>query len=165
MTGDDIIDRINEIGCRFVEFTGGEPLEQDGVKDLMAELCDIGYEVAVETGGHVDISDIDPRVIVIMDVKCPDSKMMTLNRLDNIEYVKPTDEVKFVIASRIDYEWAKDFIEEHDLTNRVAAVLMSPVFGTLDYVTLVNWILEDDLDVRFQIQMHKHVWDPATRGV
>jgi len=165
MSTEDIIDEVNEIGCRFVEFTGGEPLEQEGTKALMAELCDIGYEVAVETGGHVDISDVDPRVAIIMDVKCPDSRMMTLNRYENLDSLKPTDEVKFVIASRVDYDWAKDFIYEHELNDKVAAVLMSPAFNIVDYQTLVNWILEDGLDVRFQIQMHKHIWSPETRGV
>ena len=165
MTGQQIVDRINEIGCSFVEFTGGEPLEQFGVFPLMAQLCDEGYEVAVETGGHVDVSLVDPRVIRIVDVKCPDSKMDSLNYLENLKILNPHDEVKFVIASREDYEYAREIVQDHDLPSTCAAVLMSCVFDKLEFITLVNWILEDQLDVRFQLQQHKFVWDPEKRGV
>ncbi len=165
MTGQQILDRIEAIGCGFVEFTGGEPLEQFGTFPLMALICDNGYEVAVETGGHVDVSLVDPRVIRIIDVKCPDSKMMTLNFLPNLEALRPRDEVKFVIASREDYEYARMIVRDYDLPTRCAAVLMSCVFGKLEFITLVEWILEDKLEVRFQLQQHKFVWDPETRGV
>ncbi len=165
MTGQQILDRIKEIGCPFVEFTGGEPLEQFGVFPLMSLLCDEGYEVAVETGGHVDVALTDPRVIRIIDVKCPDSKMMTLNHLDNLEILNPHDEVKFVIASREDYEYARTIVQDYELPSHCAAVLMSCVFGKLEFITLVEWILEDQLDVRFQLQQHKFVWDPEKRGV
>jgi 7-carboxy-7-deazaguanine synthase len=165
MTAEEIIDAVNEIGCRFVEFTGGEPLEQEGVNTIMTELCNIGYEVAVETGGHIDIADVDERVAIILDIKCPDSRMVSLNRLENLDHVKQTDEVKFVIASRTDYEWSRQFMADHELEDRVGTILMSPAFGMLEYVTLVDWILEDQLDVRFQVQMHKHIWTPETRGV
>ena len=165
LTSEDIIDRVNEIGCSFVEFTGGEPLEQEGVFQLMSDIADLGYDVAVETGGHVDISNVDERVAIIMDVKCPDSKMDSLNRLSNLEALKSTDEVKFVVASRADYEWTRAFIAEHNLSERVSSILLSPAFGLMDYQQLIEWILEDDLPVRFQVQVHKHVWDPEKRGV
>lgn len=165
MTGEDIISEIERIGIPFIEFTGGEPLEQPAVVPLMSALCDLGYVVAVETGGHKDISVLDPRVICIMDVKCPDSKMSSLNRLENLTDLRSDDEVKFVIASRVDYEYAHSIVREYDLDTRCAAVLMSCVFGAIPFVQLVEWILEDKLNVRFQLQMHKFVWSPETRGV
>lgn len=165
MTGADILAEIERIGCRFVEFTGGEPLEQINVFPLMALLCDKGYTVAVETGGHVDVSLLDRRIIRILDVKCPDSKMSTLNYWPNLDVLEAHDEVKFVIASRDDYEWARDVVRNHALGERTAAVLFSCVFDAVPFVDLVNWILEDHLPVRFQLQMHKFVWDPQTRGV
>jgi 7-carboxy-7-deazaguanine synthase len=165
MTREEILAEIERIGCRFVEFTGGEPLEQVDVVPLMAELCDMGYEVAVETGGHVDVSNIDPRVVRIVDVKCPDSRMDSLNHLANLQVLTRNDEVKFVLASRADYEFAKDIIEEYDLSARVGGVMLSCVFGKLEFVDVVNWILQDNLDVRFQLQMHKFIWHPETRGV
>lgn len=165
MTGAEILRRIEDIGCRFVEFTGGEPLEQPGVVPLMTLLCDMGYEVAVETGGHLDTQFLDPRVIAIIDVKCPDSKMDSLNYLDNLTRLRPHDEIKFVVASRQDYDYARAILQEYNLSSRCAAVLMSCVFGTLEFRTLVEWILADHLDVRFQLQQHKFVWDPNQRGV
>lgn len=165
MTWDQVVAEIERIGCSFVEFTGGEPLEQENVFPLMSYLCDRGYEVAVETGGHIDVSNVDERVIRIIDLKCPDSKMVTLNYLPNLEHLRPTDEIKFVIASRVDYEWAKEMVVKYRLSERVNAVLMSCVFDKIDFRTLVEWILEDKLDVRFQLQQHKFIWDPQTRGV
>lgn len=165
MTGAALIEAIEASQCRFVEFTGGEPLEQVAVLPLMSLLCDMGYTVAVETGGHIDIGVVDPRVVCIMDLKCPDSKMVTLNRLENIDALLPHHEVKFVLASRADYEWARDIVRRHDLPSRCAAVLFSCVFGALAFVDCVDWILEDHLDVRFQLQLHKFVWSPETRGV
>ncbi|HBB25308.1 MAG TPA: 7-carboxy-7-deazaguanine synthase [Bacteroidetes bacterium] len=165
MTPEDVYAEVEKAGIRFVEFTGGEPLEQPAVLPVMQQLCDRGYTVAVETGGHVDVSSVDPRVICIVDVKCPDSKMSSLNRLENLDALRPHDEVKFVIASRADYEYAREVVQRYDLERRVAAVLMSCVFDALAFVTLVEWILEDKLDVRFQLQMHKFIWSPQTRGV
>lgn len=162
---EDVLELVERTGCRFVEFTGGEPLEQPAVLPMMSALCDRGYTVAVETGGHVDTSVVDPRVICIVDVKCPDSKMSTLNVLANLDRLRAHDEVKFVLASRADYEYARDIVKRYDLENRVAAVLMSCVFDALAFVTLVEWILEDHLNVRFQLQMHKFIWSPETRGV
>lgn len=162
---DDIVAYAREHSCTFIEFTGGEPLEQESVFPMLTQLCDLGYTVAVETGGHVDIAGVDERVVVIMDVKCPDSKMFTLNRLENLALLRSKDEVKFVIASRVDYEYARQIVREYELEQRVGAVLMSCVFGKLEFVDLVRWILEDHLNVRFQLQMHKFVWSPETRGV
>ena len=165
MTGKEILDQVMTFNCNFIEFTGGEPLEQIAVHGLMSHFCDQGYTVAIETGGHIDISHVDPRVIRIMDVKCPDSKMSSLNHLANLNILTRLDEVKFVLASRSDYEWAKELIEEYDLTHVCGAVLMSCVFDALPFKTLAEWILEDALDVRMQLQMHKFIWDPAMRGV
>ncbi|MBU3699677.1 MAG: radical SAM protein [Candidatus Kapabacteria bacterium] len=165
MTAEDVKSTVESAGVRFVEFTGGEPLEQPAVLPIITSLCDDGYTVAIETGGHVDISGVDPRAICIIDVKCPDSKMASLNRLENLESLRPQDEVKFVIASRADYEFARDVVRRYDLPRRSAAVLMSCVFDAIPFVSLVEWILEDRLDVRFQLQMHKFIWSPETRGV
>jgi 7-carboxy-7-deazaguanine synthase len=162
---EEIRSQIERHPTRFVEFTGGEPLEQPEVHLLMRELLDDGYTVAVETGGHIDISTSDPRVIRIMDLKTPSSLMMKKNRMENIEHLTSRDEVKFVCGSREDYEWSRDIIREHRLTERVASVLISPIFGAVEPVDLVNWILEDGLDVRFQLQMHKFIWHPDMRGV
>lgn len=150
---------------RFVEFTGGEPLEQPAVHSLITELLDEGYTVAVETGGHIDISVCDPRLIRIVDFKAPGSDMTKRNRYENIEHLGKLDEVKFVCASLEDYEWAKGLILKHDLSNRVAALLISPVFGRVEPLALVEAILRDGLDVRFQLQLHKFIWEPDARGV
>lgn len=156
---------IEQYPCRFVEFTGGEPLEQPEVHGLMTELLNDGYTVAVETGGHVDISPCDRRVIRIMDLKTPSSGMAKRNRYENIPHLTGRDEVKFVCGSIDDYEWAKGIIREYGLPERVASVLVSPVFGKVEPVELVEAILRDGLNVRFQLQMHKFIWDPDRRGV
>ncbi len=165
MTFDEIRTAIGRFPSRFVEFTGGEPLEQSEVNALICELLDEGYTVAVETGGHVDIAPVDTRAIRIMDLKAPSSGMMKRNRLENVPQLTPRDEVKFVCGSHEDYEWAKSIMEEFGLPGRVAAVLISPVFGSIEAVELVERILADGLDVRFQQQMHKFIWEPDRRGV
>lgn len=162
---EDIRGVIAKYPSRFVEFTGGEPLEQPEVHTLMSELLDEGYTVAVETGGHIDISTCDPRVIRIVDLKTPSSGMMKRNHMANITYLTAIDEVKFVCGSIEDYEWSRDIILKHDLSSKVAAVLISPVFGSIEPVELVERILADGLDVRFQLQMHKFIWQPDARGV
>jgi 7-carboxy-7-deazaguanine synthase len=162
---EEIAGEVRRHPARFVEFTGGEPLEQPEVHELMRELLDEGYTVAVETGGHCDIAACDPRVIRIMDLKTPSSGMMKRNRMENIPHLTRHDEVKFVCGSREDYEWARAIIIEHNLTERVGAILISPIFGSIEPVDLVGWILEDGLDVRFQLQMHKFIWEPNARGV
>ncbi|MCO6465075.1 MAG: radical SAM protein [Bradyrhizobiaceae bacterium] len=165
MNVDELLERIKQYRCAFVEFTGGEPLEQPEILQVMTQLCDEGYTVAVETGGHMDITVVDPRVIRIVDVKCPGSMMTKHNRLENLDHLSRHDEVKFVIASRTDYEWAVDIVRRYALPEKIDTILFSPAFGLLPYLDLVQWILEDALPVRFQIQLHKHIWSPDTRGV
>ena len=161
---DSILLKVKEYGCKLVEITGGEPLLQENVHLLMKRLCDTCFDVMIETGGHHDISRIEPRVKRIMDIKCPGSKMEKRNRWENIEVLTMQDEVKFVIADLTDYDWAKNIIQKYQLNVR-CSVLMSPVFGSLENRTLAEWILRDHLDVRFQLQMQKYIWDPKTRGV
>lgn len=161
---DEIVDRVKSYNCNLVEITGGEPLMQNECLDLMKILCDSGFDVMLETGGSLPINSIDPRVMIIMDFKCPSSGMMKKNLFANIKFLKNNDEVKFVIGNREDYEWSKKIISMYKL-DRKCAILFSVVFGALEPVTLVNWILEDKLDVRFQLQMHKIIWHPETKGV
>jgi len=155
---------VRDYNCNLVEITGGEPLIQAEVHPLMTQLCDLGYTVMIETGGSLDISPIDPRVTIIMDLKTPSSKMAKKNRYENIPLLKSTDEVKFVIGSREDYEWSKEQLELHNLTNR-CNVLFSPVFGKIEPIEIAQWILHDNLSVRFQLQLHKFIWEPDTKGV
>lgn len=162
---DDIIAEVRSYKCNLVEITGGEPLVQENVHILMKELCDLGFEVLIETGGSLPIENIDSRVKVIMDLKTPYSKMEKKNRYENIQYLKPNDEVKFVIGSREDYEWVKEMISKYDLVNKAEQVLLSPVFDKVENIQLAEWILQDKLDVRFQLQMHKYIWHPEARGV
>jgi 7-carboxy-7-deazaguanine synthase len=160
----DILSRVAAFGTRYVLITGGEPLAQECVHDLIRELCDRGYEVAVETGGSLDLSSLDPRAMVVMDLKCPGSGMSDKNRFENLDVLKGTDEVKFVLADRADYEWARVIITRQRLTERFG-VLLSPVHGVLDPKTLSEWILSDRLPVRLQLQIHKYIWPPDARGV
>ncbi len=165
MNVEDIISEVDKYNCKLVEVTGGEPLVQENVHELMIKLCDKGFTVMIETGGSLPIENIDKRVKVIMDLKTPYSKMEFKNRYENIEHLKPIDEVKFVVGSREDYEWTKGIIAKYDLTSKVAQVLISPVFSEVENIDLANWILQDNLNVRFQLQMHKYIWHPETRGV
>lgn len=162
---EEIINEVKSFGCRLVEITGGEPLVQENVHILMKQLCDMGYDVMIETGGSLPIELIDNRVKVIMDLKTPYSKMEKKNRYENINYLKPDDEVKFVIGSREDYDWAIAILSKYDLVNKVKQVLFSPVFDKVENIDLAKWILDDKLNVRFQLQMHKYIWHPETRGV
>ncbi|MHB1687125.1 MAG: 7-carboxy-7-deazaguanine synthase QueE [Ignavibacteriaceae bacterium] len=159
-----IISEVKKYNCRLVEITGGEPLVQKESIDLMKRLCDNGYEVLLETGGSLPIKEIDSHVKIIMDLKCPSSGMVEKNMYENIHFLKSSDEVKFVIGTREDYEWTKEILGKYDLTKK-CAVLFSVVFDQLEPVRLVEWILEDKLDVRFQLQMHKFIWEPTTKGV
>lgn len=165
LTAADVLEQVAAFGTRFVELTGGEPLEQLATFRLIEWLCDRGYTVAIETGGHISIEHVDRRAICILDVKCPDSRMAPLNYERNMELLRPHDEVKFVVASRRDYEWARSFIIQHALAERTAAVLLSPAFGLLSPRQLAEWILADRLPVRLQLQLHKFIWDPHQRGV
>ena len=164
MSLETILDRVQSYGCPLVEVTGGEPLHQPGALVLLTKLCDAGYQVMIETSGAFDISGIDPRVSIIMDVKCPGSGMTDRMRWANMEHLSHKDEVKFVLKDQADYEWGKDIIQRYGLGDR-CAVLLSPVFGSLDLQPLAEWILRDRLPVRVQVQLHKLIWDPETRGV
>jgi 7-carboxy-7-deazaguanine synthase len=159
-----VIERVRGYGCKLVELTGGEPLLQKGIHALVEALLQEEYEVLIETSGEQDISELDARVIRIMDLKCPDSGEVERNRWANLENLRAPDEVKFVIASRRDYAWARGVIAEYRLAGRVNAVLLSPVFGALEPIALAEWILEDGLAARMQLQMHKYIWGEK-RGV
>jgi 7-carboxy-7-deazaguanine synthase len=161
----DVLKQALSFGTPLVELTGGEPLLQPGAIPLLQELCDSGRTVLLETSGERDISEVDPRVHRIMDLKAPGSDESHRNRWENIEHLTARDEVKIVLSDRADYDWAKRVIEEHALTDRVNAVLLSCVWGELDPRDLVQWVLEDRLPVRVQIQMHKVIWDADTEGV
>ena len=161
---DEISRRVRGYACNLVEVTGGEPLHDPEGPTLIARLLDEGYTVLVETSGAVDVRPVDPRAILIMDVKCPGSGMADRMLWSNLTALKPIDEVKFVIKDRVDYEWAKDVLDRTALADR-HTVLFSPVFGELDPKLLAAWLLQDGLRVRLQLQLHKHIWDPAARGV
>ena len=165
LTIGEIMAQVRGYGCDLVEITGGEPLLQKGVHALFAALLGADYTVMVETSGERDLSCVDPRVVKIMDLKCPGSGEGERNRWSNLEYLTRRDELKFVLADRRDYEWARAVIGERDLARRVNAILLSPVFGGLAPAVLAAWILEDRLPVRMQLQMHKRIWDPSARGV
>ena len=164
MTLDSIMEQVQSYGCPLVEVTGGEPLHQPGALVLLKKLCDARHHVMIETSGAFDISVIDPRVSIIMDVKCPGSGMADRTRWANIEHLSNKDEVKFVLKGQADYEWSKNIVTKYGLGDR-CAVLFSPVFGSLELKPLAEWILSDRLPVRVQVQLHKLIWDPDTRGV
>jgi len=164
MEMEQILSRLAAHGAPLVLVTGGEPLAQPAVHALMARLLDAGKEVMIETGGSLDISGIDPRVLIVLDLKCPGSGMEPKNRWENLDSLKPTDEIKFVIRDRDDYEWARAVLKARHLERR-AGVLFSPVFGEMSPRRLAEWILEDHLNVRMQLQMHKLIWPPSMRGV
>ena len=159
-----ILDRVQSYGCPLVEVTGGEPLHQPGALVLLKKLCDSGYQVMIETSGAFDISTIDPRVSIIMDVKCPGSGMTDRMNWANMAHLTKKDEVKFVLKDQTDYDWAKNIVQQYDLGDK-CSVLFSPVFGSLDLRLLAEWVLTDRLSVRVQMQLHKLIWDPETRGV
>jgi 7-carboxy-7-deazaguanine synthase len=162
---DQVIDQVKGYDCNLVEITGGEPLvQEDECRSLVEKLCDEGFEVLLETGGSLPIKDIDERVMIIMDLKCPSSGMMKKNFYDNISYLKQDDEIKFVIGNREDYNWTKEIINKYDLYKK-CKILLSVVFNKLEPVTLVDWMLEDKINARFQLQMHKFIWQPDTKGV
>ena len=162
---EQVIYEIEKYNCKLVEITGGEPLVQiDECLELMKRLSELDYEVMIETGGSLPIKDIDPRVKIIIDLKCPSSGMENKNLYENLKYLHPADELKFVIGNREDYEWSVDIIKKYNLQKK-CIILFSVVFGKLEPVELVNWIIEDKLDVRFQLQMHKYIWHPQTKGV
>jgi len=164
MSLDEIIFKVRAHGFPLVEITGGEPLLQPNVLPLLTRLCNLGLTVLLETSGTEDIANVDPRVIKIMDLKSPSSGESAQNRCANLRHLTAKDEIKFVLADRADYDWAKHQLAEHDLGNR-CAILFSPVWGKLPLKTLAEWILADHLTVRLQTQRQKHIWGPDTRGV
>jgi len=147
-----------------VEVTGGEPLAQPGCFPFISKLCDARYAVLIETSGAIDITAVDPRAHVILDIKCPGSGMTDRMHWPNVQKLSAKDEAKFVLANRADYDWARDVIAQYDLANR-CTVLFSPVFGALELRHLAEWVLADRLPVRVQTQLHKHIWAPDMRGV
>jgi 7-carboxy-7-deazaguanine synthase len=151
-------------GCPLVELTGGEPLLQPEAFRLMTMLADAGKTVLLETSGLIPIEGVDPRVHIVMDLKCPDSGECENNRWDNLALLKPTDQIKFVIASRRDFDWTVDTIRRHRLDSRFT-VLLSAALGSVQPVELVGWLLESRLQVRMQLQLHKYIWPPDARGV
>jgi 7-carboxy-7-deazaguanine synthase len=161
---DSIIEQIKKYNCNLVELTGGEPLFQSESIELMNRLCDDGFEVMLETGGSLPIKDVNQQVMIILDLKCPSSNMMKKNLYENLQYIKPTDEIKFVMGTREDYEWSKEIIKKYNLEGK-CGLLASVVFGSLEPLKVVEWILEDNLKIRFQLQMHKFIWEPNTKGV
>src|SRR4051812_38523082 len=165
MALDDVLSEVQRFDCGIVEVTGGEPLLQKEAPALMSALLAEGKTVLLETGGHISLDRVPPGVIRIMDVKCPGSG--EAHRMDwaNIERLRPADEVKFVINDRADYEYARDVVARYRLADRVTAVHFSPVHGVLDARVLAEWVLEDRMPVRLQLQVHKYIWAPDTRGV
>jgi 7-carboxy-7-deazaguanine synthase len=164
MSVDEIIEKVEGFRCKLVELTGGEPLLQEEIYQLANGLLDKNYTVLIETSGERDISKLDRRVIKIMDIKCPGSGESEKNRWQNLEYLTPQDEVKFVVKDREDYVWAVNIVKKHKLEDRVQ-LLFSPVWGELELVDLAQWILKDRLQARFQVQLHKFIWSPDARGV
>lgn len=154
MSEDDVLARVRSFDCPVVEVTGGEPLAQPACKSLLRRLADEGYRVLLETSGALPVDEVDPRVKIVMDLKCPDSGEEAQNRYDNLAELKPGDEIKFVIGSRRDFEWSRDVTRERALSAR-HSVLFSPVWQEQDPGELARWILEERLPVRLQIQMHK----------
>lgn len=164
MTPEAVLDAVLAHDCPLVEITGGEPLLQEETPELCRRLLAAGREVMIETGGHRDISVLPPGVRVILDVKCPGSGESDKVRWENLDRLGADGEVKFVIADRRDYEWAREIVLARGLAGRFV-VLFAPVFGELSYEDLAAWILEDRTPVRLQLQIHKHVWEPTRRGV
>jgi 7-carboxy-7-deazaguanine synthase len=165
MSVDEVVAAIKGHGCPLVEITGGEPLLQDDVYPLMDRLLADGRTVMLETGGHRPIGRVPAAVVKIVDVKCPASGEADKNDWSNLDRLAPHDEVKFVVQDRADYEFARSVMARHDLASRTAAVLLSPVHGVLEPRTLSEWMLADRSPARLQLQLHKYIWSPTTRGV
>ena len=162
---DEVVAAVEQHECPLVEITGGEPLLQEDVYPLMDRLLAGGRTVMLETGGHRPIDRVPARVVKIVDIKCPGSGEADKNDWANLDRLAPHDEVKFVVNDRTDYEFARHVIGTRDLTSRCAAVLLSPVHGVLDGRVLSEWMLADRLPARLQLQLHKYIWTPDTKGV
>jgi 7-carboxy-7-deazaguanine synthase len=166
MAIEDVMAQVRAMNCRLVEVTGGEPLAQREALTLIERLCDEGYEVLVETGGYVSTEGVDERAHIILDVKCPASGEEARNHWPNLDRLRAErDEVKFVIAGREDWEYARDVIARYDLETRAHAVLISPVWGEVDLQEMADWVSASGLHVRMQLQMHKQIWGSEARGV
>ena len=164
---DDVLAQVHALGCQLVEVTGGEPLAQREAFELITRLCDEGCEVLIETGGYVSTEAVDARAKIILDVKCPASGEAERNHWPNLERLRADrDEVKFVVADRADWEYARDVIARYELERRAHAILISPVWGETDLQALADWIASSGLRrVRMQLQLHKYIWGAAARGV
>ncbi len=165
MSQEEIEEEIKKYECKFVEFTGGEPLINRNLADFMKKLCDDGYTVAVETNGSQNISKLDPRIVKIIDVKCPNSGEQKSFRRDMLPYITSSDEIKFVVADMIDLEFAKQKIEEYQLEAIGCEIIISPVKGKIEYAEIVDYILQNKINARFQVQLHKIIWSEEMRGV
>jgi 7-carboxy-7-deazaguanine synthase len=161
-----VIEKVREFGCPLVEVTGGEPLAQREAFDLIKRLCDAEYEVLIETGGYVSTDAVDSRAKLILDVKCPASGEAERNCWANLDRLRPdSDEVKFVIADRADWEFTTEIIRKYQLEKRAKAILISPAWGQIDLQELAKWIVQSGLKVRMQLQLHKYIWGPDVHGV
>lgn len=154
---EDILKQVKSYNAHYVTVTGGEPLAQKGCIELLARLCDEGYEVSLETSGALDVSQVDPRVVKVIDIKTPGSLEVAKNHMENLQYVLPHDQIKFVICSQEDYEWSKNILQQHQLAD-LCEVLFSPSYKQVPAGNLADWILQDKLPVRLQIQLHKYLW-------
>ncbi len=161
----EILAAIAAFPTQLAMVTGGEPVLQEQLPELLRALLDRGYTVCLETGGHVLLRDVDPRVRKIMDLKCPSSGMQHHNNYENFRYLTGSDEVKFVVGDRTDFDWACGIITAHELPDRVGVVLFSPVYKKLPYSDLARWVLHCGLPVRMQLQLHKIIWPGTLRGV
>lgn len=157
---DDILKQVESYGAHYVTVTGGEPLAQKACLELLSALCDVGYEVSLETSGALDVSQVDPRVVKVVDIKTPGSGEVEKNLFANVEHLLPHDQVKFVICNQADYVWAKKMMQEYDLQNK-CEVLFSPSYHDQSAGELADWIIHDRLSVRLQIQLHKYLWGDA----
>ena len=163
---DAVMARVAELGCPLVEVTGGEPLAQPNCIFLLERLVEAGYQVLLETSGAFPIDRVPRQVVRIVDLKCPSSGEMNRNLYENLQHLQPHDEIKFVLGSREDYEWARDQVRSHSLDTCVASVLFSCVFGKIEPAEVIQWMLDDKLwRVRFQLQAHKFIWPPDMKGV
>jgi 7-carboxy-7-deazaguanine synthase len=166
MSVEDVMRKVRDYGCQLVEVTGGEPLAQKEAFELVRRLCDAGYEVLVETGGYVSTEGLDERACVILDVKCPASGEAERNHWPNLERLRAErDEVKFVVAGREDWEFARGVIERYELEKTARAILISPVWGSTDLKELAELVASSGMDVRMQLQLHKYIWGPDVHGV
>ena len=163
---EQILDQVGTYGGSLVEVTGGEPLAQKDAFTLIHRLCDAGYEVLIETGGFFSTADVDERAVVILDVKCPASGEAERNHWPNLERLRPErDEVKFVIANRADWDYTLEIMRRFELETKTKAILISPAWGEIDLQDLAGWIASSGLNIRMQLQLHKYIWGPETRGV